>query len=360
MTRTGILSAIIRKDVRAFFQDRFFLVVTVIGIAFYVVIYSFLPDSVDETIEMGVYAPGLGAFFEQMAGEEGAGLALTSFESPSALRTAIEEGDEALGLAFPEDFAASVASGAESTITVFVTGAVPPEVRGTVTSMVRELAYLAAGNAPLVTQPSQQEVILGVDRAGDQVSLQETMVPMFAFFVLLVEMMALASLVASEIQERTVTAILATPATLGDFLAAKTIVGTALAFTEVMVLMALLGALATNTLTLMIFLLLGSVLVTGIALFVGSLGKDFISIVFWSMLFLVPLAVPGVAVLFPGTAAPWVTALPSWGLSEAIVQATSYGSPFSELGIPFASLVTWTLVMLAAGTWALRRKVASL
>ncbi len=60
MSRTGIIGAIARKDVRAFFQDRFFLVVTVVGIVFYVVIFRFLPDTVDETIEMGIYVAGPG------------------------------------------------------------------------------------------------------------------------------------------------------------------------------------------------------------------------------------------------------------------------------------------------------------
>ena len=60
-----------------------------------------------------------------------------------------------------------------------------------------------------------------MDRVGDQVSLQEQMRPLLVVFVLFIETMALASLVAVEVHGRTVVAVLATPATIGDFLAAK-------------------------------------------------------------------------------------------------------------------------------------------
>lgn len=350
---------IVAKDLRAFTRDRFYLLITVLGLVFYVAVFWVLPDTVDESIEMGIAQTGMDAYFNDLTGD--AGLTITPYASATALEEAIRTGDgPAVGLAFPQDFITELAAGHQTDVTLFVTAEVPAEVRGALSSMVREMAYAAAGNPPLVTLPSEQEILLGVDRAGNQVSLRETMRPMFAFFMLMVEMMALATLVAAEIQQRTVIAILATPTTVADFLTAKAILGTLLAFSQAVLLMAAIGSFGTNTFVLLVSLFLGAILVTGFGLLAGSVGRDFISIIFWSVLFLIPLIIPSVAVLFPGTAAPWIQALPSWGLVDAIVGATAYGEGFPELVGPLLTLAAWCVVAFTAGLLVLKRRVVRL
>jgi ABC-2 type transport system permease protein len=356
--RLGIIGAIIRKDLKAFSRDRFYVLITALGLVTYVAMYWFLPDTVDETLEVGVHWPEGSSPF---ATDEG--LDLITFADAAALQAAVEgKGDTTvpIGLDFPAGFVSSVQAGAPTTVRVLLTADVPDEYRRAMTSFVRELAYSFAGSALPVTQPATSEVILGEDRAGDQVSLQEKMGPMFVFFVLLIETFALATLVAAEIQARTVTAVLATPTRLSDFLAAKAIMGTTLAFVEAMLLVILIGVLGTSPLVLIIALLLGALLVTGFGLIAGSTGKDFIGIVFWSMLFMIPLAIPSFAVLFPGSAAAWVKILPSYGLVESIVGATAYGDGLGDLLGPLLLLAGWCLVAFAGGLLALRRKVAML
>lgn len=356
--RLGVIGAIIRKDLVAFSRDRFYVLVTVLGLVTYVAMYWFLPNSVDETIEVGIYWPvGTPQFITDQ------GLELIAFDSTESLQAAVEgEGEVSvpIGLEFPPDFATSVRAGAATTVRVLLTADVPDEYRNAMTSFVRELAYSMAGSALPVTQPATSEVILGEDRAGDQVSLQEKMGPMFVFFVLLIETFALATLVAAEIQARTVTAVLATPVRLSDFLAAKALMGTMLAFVEALLLVALIGVLGISPLVLIITLLLGALLVTGFGLIAGSTGKDFIGIVFWSMVFMIPLAIPSFAVLFPGSAAGWVKLLPSYGLVESIVRATAYGDGLTDLLGPLLLLAGWCAIAFAGGLVALRRKVASL
>lgn len=356
---TTAIGAIVAKDVKAFIRDRFYFFMTILGLVFYVGAFWLLPSTVDETIEMGVAQTGLDAYFEGLATD--GGLEVTPYASAETLETAIRSGEgPAVGLAFPPNFGADIAAGKQTTVSLFVTAEVPAEVRRGLSSMVRELAYLAAGNPPLVTLPNEKEVLLGVDRAGDQVSLRETMRPMFVFFMLLVEMMALATLVATEIQQRTVSAILVTPTTVTDFLIAKAILGTVLAFSQAVLLMLLIGSFGSNSAVLLITLLLGAILMTGFGLWAGSAGRDFLSIIFWSMLFLIPLAIPSIAVLFPGSAAAWVRALPSWGLVEAIVGATAYGDGFGDLAGPLISLTGWCVVAFAAGLLVLKRRVVRL
>ncbi len=357
--RAAIIGSIVAKDLREFTRDRFYVVITVVGLAFYILIFWVLPDTVDETIELGIVQTGMGEFFEQTAEQ---GLTITPFETEEQLRNAIVEGEDriSVGLSFPDRFVEQVASGMPTTVTVYVTGDVPPEIRNTLSAIVTELGFLASGQAPLVTQPAEAEVVLGVDRAGDQISLRERMRPLFAFFVLVIEMMALATLVASEIQTRTVTAVLATPARVSDFLAAKGIAGTLLAFAQAVLLMAAIQSFGNRPGTLLLALLLGSVMVTGLGLIAGSAGRDFLSIVFWSMLFLIPLMIPAIATMFPGTAAAWVKAIPSWPLVDIIVQATTFDAAFGELSGQFAALAGWCVVAFVGGWWVLKRKVVAL
>ena len=47
MRHLRVISAIVRKDFTEFSRAPFYVLVTVIGLAFYVAIYWFLPDSVD-------------------------------------------------------------------------------------------------------------------------------------------------------------------------------------------------------------------------------------------------------------------------------------------------------------------------
>lgn len=216
----------------------------------------------------------------------------------------------------------------------------------------RELANGIAGNPLPVTL---QDGVLGVDRTGAQIPPRERMLPLLAFFVLMLETLALASLVAGEIRSRTVTAVLATPAALRDFITAKAVMGTLLAFTEAALLMLLLGAFGSNAPLLIVVLLLGANLVTGIGLLAGSTGRDFLGIVL-----LVPLAIPAVATLFSGSASAWVMVIPPYPLVEAITGTISEDAGWGQMLPYLAALAGWCAVVFAAGMFVLGRKVRSL
>ena len=209
ISNSGVVAAIMRKDLRAFSRDRLWLILTIAGLVFFIAFFWLLPSSTDETIDVGVYPADLGdALVVLGASEEaeGQGLNLVPFASVDELRAVVAgeragEGngeDLAIGIAFPDDFAARLARGETIVVTLFVQGGVPVEVRDAMQSAVREIAHLAVaastGGDPLGAIPvSQSTVVLGADRAGDQVSLQERMRPMLAFFVLMMESLSLAS-----------------------------------------------------------------------------------------------------------------------------------------------------------------------
>ncbi len=366
VSRAAIVAAIIRKDLAEHTRDRFFVLVTVLGIVVYVVAFWLLPNSVDETIKVGVHQTGMDQVFDQLAATQGEGIEFVMFETADALKAALGLGERAaeeelaIGLAFPAGFLRRVAAGEQTTVQVYIEASVPPAIRRAMSSIVREIAYALTGNVLPVAEPAQETVILGEDRAGDQVPLREKMRPLIAFFILMVEVMALGALVAGEVQSRTVTAVLVTPVRTADFLVAKGVFGTALAFTEASLVMLLIGSFGREPLILLTALLLGAVLVTGCGLIAGASGRDFIGMVFYSMIFMIPLLIPAMAALFPGSGAVWVQVLPSYGLVQTIVGVSSYGAGWLDVLPYLGMLLAWCVAAFGVGWYVLKRKVEAL
>lgn len=390
--RAAIVSAIVRKDFREFSRDQLYIFLSVLGLVFFGLAYYLAPDTVDETITLGVHQTGMDELVEQLTSgaQDADGLDVVALDTPEHLQAVVagdldvfrtEAGDVVLvgpgveaepprgaerlavmvGIGFPDRFVESMDAGERPTVTVYTDAAVPPEITGSMTSFVREIAYSLTGQDLPVSEPAQGTVVLGTDRAGDQVSLQDRLPPMLVFFVLMVETFALSSLIASEVLGRTVTAVLVTPARVGDFLAAKTIYGTILTGGQAVILLLVMGAVTPdNWSILLVTVLLGAVMFTGIAMITGSAGKDFIGTLFATMLFVLPLIVPAFSVLFPGTAAGWVRLMPSYPIIDTLTQVTTNGAGWPEVAGGLVIALGWVAILYTAGLLVLRGKVQTL
>ena len=408
VSRPAIIGALLRKELLAYSRDLVYLALTIFLLVLIPVLFRILPDSVDETITLGI-SPSLdtlvadaradleagGATPEQLAAldeldlsEEG--LALVEVDDAAQL-AAVDDGrleawrtetgdvvvrDPAsepepvgaervgadVGIAFPEGFIADVMVGEPGVaVTVYSDAGVPAEVRGAMTSFVRELSYQFAGRELPVGMPAEDEIVLGEDRAGDQVTLRERMRPLLLFMILLMETFSMASLVSTEVVQRTVTAVLVTPARVSDFLAAKAVFGTVLSLGQALVVLALIGGVtAQNWSLLLTTLLIGALMFTGVALFVGSAGRDFMGQLFLAMLVTIPLLIPAVAVLLPGSAAPWVQVIPTYPVIDVLVGATVYGATWADSAGSLGVAAAWLVVLFGAGWITLKRKVESL
>jgi hypothetical protein len=78
------------------------------------------------------------------------------------------------------------------------------------------------------------------------------------------------------------------------------------------------------------------------------------------MVFIIPMAVPAVAALFPGAASAWVQVLPTYGFIETIVGVTAYGYSWSDTTGYLLMSAVWCVVIFAAGWFILRRRVEAL
>lgn len=390
VSRASIIGSIVKKDLKEYSRDRLWMFLTILVLVFMIAIFWVLPDSVDESIPVGISGLGDPATLTGLETTEEEGLRLIPFDSADAMRlvvareadawqkdgstivvdpkseqeepTGAEKVNLGIGLAFPDGFLAATSSGQATSVEIFVDAQVPEELKSSMSSLVKELAFAVAGSPlPVDTaNPTEIYTVLGEDRVGDQVSAQESFRPMLVFLVLLMEMFGMSSLIAREIQSRTVSAILATPATTGDVLAAKGISGVVLGLGQAVVLLAAINVLGNEPILIVTLMLLGAVMVSGAAMIAGSLGRDFLSNLFYGMLFMVPLMIPAFTVLFPGTASGWIRAIPSYPLVQGLVKVSTYGDGWAEALPDVAALAAWCLVLFAFGWTILKRKVETL
>ena len=350
----GIIKALVSKDLSLFFRNRFFSIVTVLGLVFYLVIYFVMPNSVNENLELGLYAPNLPpAFTEAFQEDLEEGLIVTFTESEEALKEGVIDGDYVVGIVFPPDMRQKLASREKPTITLYSGSDVPPEIVDVFEVVVKELAYRQIGE-PLDIEVTEE--ILGQDMLGAQVPPRDRMRPLLAVFLIIFETLGLANLISEEIERRTIQALLITQVTVRDLFVSKGIVGIILAFGQALFFMAIVGGLNQQPLLIMVTLFLGAVLATGVAFLIASLGKDFMSVIGWGMLIFIILSIPAFGIMFPGTVTGWIKAIPSYYLVDTVHRVSNFGAGWGDMSGNLMILLGIDIVLVWIGIMALRRK----
>lgn len=390
VSRPAIIGAIIAKDAREYVRDRLWLFLTALSLAFLIVIFWLLPNRVNESIAVGVSGIDAAVVRAASGGAGGeAGLQVIPFPDAGGLR-AVVAGDRAawrdesgrltvarsadqqaprgaeavraaIGLTFPDRFFTDLQAGRRAAVEVLVDAGVPEELRAAMSALVRELAYAVAG-APLpVSIPDLQTLytVVGEDRVGSQVTARELFRPIVVVMVLLMELFGMSSLISRELHAGTAAALLVTPATAADLLAAKWLTGIALGLAQGVVLLAAIGLWSTEPLLLAALMVAGAALVSGAAMIAGCIGRDMMANLLGGLVFMVPMTIPAMAALFPGSASAWVRVLPTWPLVQALIDVTAHGARWADAAGHLGLSLAWAAAFFTAGWLVLRRRVRS-
>jgi ABC-2 type transport system permease protein len=350
MNRRAV-KALLKKDFALFVSNRFYLLITLVGIVFYIGIYFVLPSRLEEKLNLAMYAPELPPAFTQLTEHEGANVEF--FPTEEALKQAILDGDYQAAVALPPDILEIWASGGKPAITVYYSSTAPPEINAAIVALVKELSYAQTGQT---LSFETTEEILGPDMLGNQIALRDRMRPLLAVFILLVEVLTLASLIAVEIEQGTARALLVTPVRTSELFAAKGIIGIGLAFAQAILFMALVGGFNHQPLIILTTLIIGSALVVGTGFLLASLTRDVTAVTGWGMLILVLLAVPGFGSVIPGLISDWAKVIPSYYLTDTVSRVANYRAGWGDIWMNLAILAGITAVVIWAGMWALRRR----
>ncbi len=345
--------ALVAKDLTLFFRNRFFAFITVFALLAYIVIYFLMPDDVDETFRIGFYVSKLPpAITDRLEGE---GLEVYYADSEQELKDAVLNAEVTAGYAFPDEFMTSLVNEEIPVIEVYFPADLPQEAKDIYILLLKELSFTMVGQ-PLNIEFSEE--IIGVDLVGQQIPLRDRMLPMIAVFILMIETMGLASLLIGEIEAKTLQALLITPLTVRSLFIGKGITGVGMAFVQALILVAITGGLNNQPVIVLIALLLGALLATGVGFLLASTGRDLMGILAWGILAILVLSLPAFGIIFPGTISNWVRAVPSYYLVDTINRALNYGISNSLAFYNLAILLVIDMIILWLGVVALRRKMA--
>ncbi len=344
------VGALIAKDFSLFFRNRFIAVITVLGIVAYLAIYFAMPSSVNESLEIALYAPTMPSTFEQMEDE---GLKIVNIESEEALKDAVANGQYLSGIVLPADLMQKLMGGQKPQINIYFGPDVPAESKDAVEVLIRELFYFQSGQQAAV---NITEHILGPDLAGKQIPLRDLIRPMFAVLLIMFETFGLANLITEEVEGGTIKALLVTPMSIKELFVAKGVTGICLALSQGVLFMAVVGGMNARPLVILAALFLGAVLATGVSFLVATMAKDFMSVMGWGMTVFIILVIPSTAILFPGTVSGWIKAIPSYYLIDTVHQATNFHASWGQVGNNLLVLLGIDLALVWAGVMTLGRK----
>ncbi len=347
----SIVKALLKKDFSLFMSNRFYLLITVVGLILYIVIYFLMPSEVNEELNLAIYENDNAAIFSQITGEEG--FNIEYFGDEEELKQAVLDGDYHVGITLPDNLLAIWQSGGIPGIKVYYSSSTATEIKDAMVALIEEMAYMQTGQS--INYNVSQEV-LGADMAGAQISLRERMRPLLAVVILLTEILTLASLISVEIEQGTARALFVTPMRTSDLFMAKGILGVGLAMAQAVLFLLLANGFTHQPLIMLTTLLLGSMLVVGLGFLLASLSRDVMAVTGWGMLVFIILLIPGFGNVMPGLLSGWAKVIPSYYLTDTVNRVVNYGAGWSDVGVNLAILTGITAVVILAGMAALRRR----
>lgn len=352
-----MIGTLVVKDIKLFIRNRFFLVVTAIGLILYPVIFYLIPNQVEESLGLAFYIEDRELPLYQRLVEDPDGYVI--FDSEEEMLTALEEtGDYFVGLSIPAELSAAAARGEEVELKAYYAPGVPAEAR----QIFHDVLVLVANTVhPDMLADLQRfnetEFVLGNDLLGAPLSLRARFMPLFLMMIVLIEIFGLATILNRDIENGTARALITGPLRLHQLFAGKAFMGLILAFGQVLLLGIVMGALGTAPLLLLTTLLLGSFLMVGIGFLIAALAKDNPSVMAWSILFIIPLMIPGLLTVLPGLATNWMEIIPSYYFVDSLHRILNFGAGWGDVNSNLALLFVVGAATLAVGTTAIRRRI---
>ena len=352
-----VVKTLIIKDFKLYFRNQLFAVITALGVVMYLVVYFLMPGNVDDTVSVLIYAPAsIPPVFAQEFAERQMDVKTIS-ESEEVLKAAILEKEAVAGIALPEDVLAELAAGNDLSIPVYFQPDEPQEVVEAYTTVFRmafnEIAYYMNGQ-PLNIVVNEE--VLGPNLSDQQVVPRDRLLPLFVGMLLMMEMMGLANLITEERIGRTLPALLMTRMNLRELFTGKGIFGIGLAFVQVVFITALTGGFKNEPVIIILTLILGSLLATGIGFLIASVTKDFMSVVSWSMLAFILLGLSSFSAIAPSLVTDWSRLIPSFYIVDTMNLVLNYNAGWADVWQNLAILFGVGVAFFWLGITVLGRK----
>jgi ABC-2 type transport system permease protein len=352
-----MIRALIEKDLKLYFRNPFFALITLLGLASVVVLYYLLPSQADDSLSTALVLPA-GTSAEMCAFLSDA-FESDLLDSQEELLKAVEDGDYQAGMVLTDTVIDALVSGQPVNVPVYTAPGTSDDMKAALTDIytagLNNVNFTAAQKQINI---NDQIVVFGPDFLGinEPLALRDRMLPMLIMMIFSIELMGLANLISEEVLRGTAKALLVTPLRTSQFFSAKMLLGVGLAFIEVLLLVTATGKLLVSPAILVTDLLVGGLLVTGVAFFIAAFATSFMSVMSWSVLFLLLLMLPGISIMFPTMVSVWIKAIPSYYLVDTLHRALNYGAGWGDVSLNLLILLASGAAFLLLGAGLLRRR----
>ena len=258
------------------------------------------------------------------------GIAVTVLDSASDLKARVEDNDFDAGLVLQSDFDAAVKAGAQPELQLFVSGESLASNR-----IILEITALDLVRGLAGTQlPVDVQVVPLGDKGYDLVT---RLLPMLMIYAVVIGGSFLPAMsIVQERETRTLDAVLATPASIHEVLAAKGIFGFVLAILTGVFTLFLNSAWGFHPWAMFVTLMVAGVMMAEFGLILGAVAKD--STVLFTLLKSAGLLIvfPVIFPIFPGLP-QWIAWLgPTYYFLDPIFKIAIEGAGLAQVWLPLS------------------------
>lgn len=297
---------------------------------------------------MGVVDAGDSEITEELAIMEG--IEFTRLDSPEELKTRVEQHDLDAGLILEEGFDRAVRSGARPDLELFISGE----------SLASDRLILGVTTLDLIRSVEGSPALVAVDivTLGEEgLPLSLRLVPLIMFYALaMAGVFVPASSLVEEKENSTLQALLVSPVTTGETLAAKWWLGLLLSSVMALVTLFLNRALGPHPWQVLAVVILAAALTAMLGLLVGVISRNstmLFSIVKGSGII---LFAPVVFYLFPDWP-QWIARIfPLYWIIEPIWQVSVMGGTLDQVWFEMSIAIGITLALVPL-VWVLGRRM---
>lgn len=356
----GIISAIVRKDMVDAIKNKTILFSILMPIRLTFLFSPVFGFGAGDVLQVAVFDPGGSVLVERLAQTEGA--EIIRCDSADQVRETVEQEANG-GLVLSLQFDQAVARGDRPSLQVYVNaekgGGGPAFFRQFVQEQLLELAgqeLPADVTLEILNGPPEGE--------EEHFDVKQYMLVLWLVLALTgVGAFVMPMLLAEEKEKHTLAAILASPASYVDVVAAKAIVGLVYALLMACTLLVLNGGLAGNLPLLFTTILLSSLLLVEIGLLMGGLFENVTQVNTWSTFVMLPLMLPGMIPAFmlsafPGFVEVVVRLIPTYYTIDAIRLALSDKVTWADVWLDLVVLGGCVVALFVAVVWSLKRERA--
>jgi ABC-2 type transport system permease protein len=278
-------------------------------------------------------------------------LIVREFDSADELRTAVARGAADMGMVLPEGFDDQVAAREPAEVEGYIWGESGLDSRAILAASILSLFRDTAGYEPPV------EIVTTTLGEAQTLPWEDRLLPLIAILtIMLGGMMVPATSVTQERQDRTLSALTITPATLGDVLISKGIVGVAVASLMAIVTLAINRAFGGDAALLVGALILGSTMAAVFRLLLGVMTKDVNSLFGTIKAMGLILYAPALIYMFPEIP-QWIARLfPTYYIIQPVIEITQMGAGLEDVLPELIILVLLIVALIIVTATAARSK----